>query len=520
MCVEFQNSVILTKPTVLVICVDSYADQIYKNIHTAIITNKEIEKKMYKNKINRHLSVLFIGIDSISRLNLLRSLPKTHTFLNENKFIEFKGYNKINDNTFPNLMAILTGMNQTRIFELCDPTVIPMGEVERCNLIWKDYRDSGFVTSYAEDEADMNTFNLLKKGFKDEPTDYYYRSYIYSTEQYLKWTMVDDMRYCTGPESAGERILNIARDFASTFKNHSNFGFFWMNSFSHNQLSSSSRMDEKIVDFLKDLQTNNIFENSIVLFISDHGLRFGKYLYTYTGWLEERLPAFYISLPTWFKEQYPNKFTNLLKNTNKLTTPYDLHMTFQDVLVLAGKNYTIKKSDACPNCKSLFEEIKDDRSCEDASIPRHYCTCHGYFTIPTQNLLVQEAANFILNEVHKTILTNDGDFELCHHYKISKMISAGISNYKEVSRMDKLYFLITFETFPEAVFQGTVSIQMNVSSPKFKIEGSVSRLDIYKKKSWCVGNTTLKKYCYCQGTWQYLCSIVNSIRKSISNYLF
>lgn len=44
---------------------------------------------------DRPLSVLMIGIDSISRLNLIRAMPNTAQYLYDTGWFELKGYNKV-----------------------------------------------------------------------------------------------------------------------------------------------------------------------------------------------------------------------------------------------------------------------------------------------------------------------------------------------------------------------------------------------------------------------------------------
>lgn len=43
-------------------------------------------------------SVLMIGIDSISRVNLIRAMPKTARYLYENEWFEMSGFNKVSSN--------------------------------------------------------------------------------------------------------------------------------------------------------------------------------------------------------------------------------------------------------------------------------------------------------------------------------------------------------------------------------------------------------------------------------------
>lgn len=88
---------------------NSSNEMVYENVHASVLINDKVKKKMRSWNNTRPLSILLIGIDSISRLNFARSLPKTFRYVEKRKWISLKGYNKMDDNTFPNVMAILTG---------------------------------------------------------------------------------------------------------------------------------------------------------------------------------------------------------------------------------------------------------------------------------------------------------------------------------------------------------------------------------------------------------------------------
>lgn len=67
------------------------------------------------------------------------------------------------DNTFPNLMAVMTGLNQSDAYSVCEPT--KPGKLDECPFVWHDFREAGYATSYAEDEVSISTFNYRKEGF-------------------------------------------------------------------------------------------------------------------------------------------------------------------------------------------------------------------------------------------------------------------------------------------------------------------------------------------------------------------
>ena len=57
--------------------------------------NTEITNKSGITNFTSPPSVLIVGIDSISRLHMFRSLPKTKQFLADNDFVEMKGYTRL-----------------------------------------------------------------------------------------------------------------------------------------------------------------------------------------------------------------------------------------------------------------------------------------------------------------------------------------------------------------------------------------------------------------------------------------
>lgn len=131
----------------------------------------------------------------------------------------------------------------------------------------------------------------------------------------------------------------------------------------------------KIKFYLEELETRGILNNSAVIFFSDHGLRFGPVRQLMVGWFEERLPFMFIWLPSWFKRQHPEIVQNLKINRNRLTNPYDIHMTLKQVLELSGRVENLPPASSCPECRSIFKETVFNRSCSSAAIAAHWCAC-------------------------------------------------------------------------------------------------------------------------------------------------
>jgi hypothetical protein len=83
------------------------------------------------------------------------------------------GYNKVGDNTFPNLIPLLTGMSAHELARACYPN--HKTKLDACPFIWKHFAAAGYRTAFGEDFPDIATFNYHKIGFVEQPVDYYAR---------------------------------------------------------------------------------------------------------------------------------------------------------------------------------------------------------------------------------------------------------------------------------------------------------------------------------------------------------
>ncbi|KAK0090381.1 hypothetical protein PV326_004149, partial [Microctonus aethiopoides] len=165
-CVDFENTVLLPMDleTVMVSCRVNKPIRrikkriIYENIH-AIVNSLKIQRSENKfasmndkfHHDHKKMSILILGLDSVSRLNFLRSLPNTDKYLRETGWFNLKGYNKIGLNTFPNLMALLTGQDIETVNAKCHVNE-PYG-LDNCPFIWHNFKNAGYVTGHGEDDT-------------------------------------------------------------------------------------------------------------------------------------------------------------------------------------------------------------------------------------------------------------------------------------------------------------------------------------------------------------------------------
>ena len=131
------------------------------------------------------------------------------------KAVELRGYGRVGDNTYPNVMALLTGMLANER---------PNGKIDNVPLLWSPFAEAGYRTLFAEDSMIENhIFNIAVDGQNDPggfskiPTDYYHRTMSVAQRDNLeaasKWFFGPS---CVGPNHETELILNwVSSEYAS-----------------------------------------------------------------------------------------------------------------------------------------------------------------------------------------------------------------------------------------------------------------------------------------------------------------
>ncbi|XP_039494201.1 uncharacterized protein LOC120453520 [Drosophila santomea] len=435
----------------------------------------------------RRPSVLLWGIDSISRMTLELTMPRMFEYLNSQHWFELQGYNKMGDNTFPNLMAILTGFNKTYANARCHPDKVR--GLDACPFIWKDFKDKGYTTAFAEDWSKFSTFDYSSRGFFNPPTDVYGRPLVLAVEKELRMTQQGQMPYCLGRRPASEYIYDLGVQFTKVNRNSSFFGMFWTNTFSHNDFSMPSAMDERMVKYMRTLDKNGIMDNTIIIFFSDHGARFGPLRKLDSGFVEERLPFIYIRVPRWIREKYPKLLRNLQVNRNRLASPYDIHATLRHILELDTPKDKLPRPEGCSTCHSVFEEVDWSRNCSQAGIEEHWCTCDSLSEVSTTDSSARSMSTQLVESINKYVASKKGA-ERCRRLKLSRIFSVQ-------RRGNSNRYLIQLSVQPgDALFEATV--EWDTSARRIPVQmPSISRLNIYAGKSGCSSVKETRKYCIC-----------------------
>lgn len=125
-----------------------------------------------------------------------------------------------------------------------------------------------------------------------------------------------------------QNYYDYVYDFVSAMniRKQKYFAFTFMARLTHDYLNHAGYADPIVANLLNRLFANNLLSNTVLIFFSDHGLRYGKIRETLSGKLEERLPFMHIYLPPNMRNDY------IALNQHRLTSPFDIHATLMHII--------------------------------------------------------------------------------------------------------------------------------------------------------------------------------------------
>lgn len=488
----------------------------YSNTHACIAPQLQGVQTKHSHSSD-NFNVLMLGFDSLSRQMFMRLLPQTHKYFTDvlgGSLLE--GYNIVGDGTTQALMPLLTGKRETEIPETRRGKPGARHVDEFLEFVWKRYEEKGYVTQWAEDMVHISAFNLRLLGFKKQPVIHYMRPFYLASER--KKTIFSFLqtspKFCLGSKSTYEVYVDWLKEVIETYRGRNFFSAGFISSYTHDNNKDAMMIDDQNVDFLKYLITHNIIDNTFVIIMSDHGLRFGEFRMTEQGKLEERMPYFGIFVPRRFRELYPSKYQTFLKNTGRLIVPSDIHETLLDII---NEKSDFSETEIKRSVYSLFSPIPETRTCADAGIDPHWCACLKTNALSVDDKKVMRATHKVVSVINE--LMQDYASK-CHELSLSKIIKAvslgtdeNVLKFKKSADRDGriadlgdnfsreiIHFVITFETIPRfAVFEASVS--MNEKTGDIVVpEKEISRLNSYGDAPRCIEklNPALRPYCVCR----------------------
>ncbi|KAI0240983.1 hypothetical protein LSAT2_003885, partial [Lamellibrachia satsuma] len=455
------------------------------------------------------LNVLMIGFDSVSRLTWMRNLPKTYDYLVKVLgAVVLEGYNIVGDATTAALLPMFTGKHELELPE-SRRRVKGAKPIDGLPWIWKEYKKLGYVTQWAEDCHDIGAFTLRLSGFKDQPVDHYMRTYYLEAENLRR----NSKRLCTGSLPRHVVFLNYARDLYRTYPARTRkFSFMFHTELTHGQINTLQVADDDIVDFLKDMNQSGRLNDTVLIMMSDHGPRFSYGRETVQGKHEERNPFMSFRFPPSFDKNHPEAMKNLRTNGQRLSTPFDIHATLRDIVDYSA----VLRGDVKQRAISLLSEIPETRTCAQAAVAPHWCTCLTWTSVDVGDEMVKKAAAKLLATINSL---TESQRERCEKLSLVEVTHAvrytpneDVLKYKGGADYDKyepdltdtmtanyILYQVTITTKPGfGQYEGTVTHQLEEDTFESR-EREISRINKYGKQAQCVVHELphLRKYCYC-----------------------
>ena len=347
-------------------------------------------------------------------------------------------------------------------------------------------------------------FSYLRKGFRYRPTSFYGRPlWVRKYNGFFKF-----QTDCKRGRHVYKTLIKLNDLFLKQMNNQKNKNLpFFLNSFlgeyTHDDLALPTYLDEALYKMLKTYEKNGYFDNTLLVFYSDHGNRLSKYAYeTEMGKKERKMPFLSIRMPNQLlKTDY---YFNLKNNRNRLVSFFDVYQTLRQFLHI-NANYTKKlnRTQFSLNNKdvrnlrgiSLFEKIPVIRSCSEALIPDNYCAClersntsEEYFK-KEFNLKFSNVVDFTLDYVNN--ITSEIR-NRCVPYILDRI---KFVTSIQVPKKNRFKFVVIFQP-GDAWFESTVEIDRERNS-SLSIYGKVIRLSLYGDQSYCVSDSFHKSYCFC-----------------------
>ncbi|RUS79191.1 hypothetical protein EGW08_013049 [Elysia chlorotica] len=467
--------------------------------------NEQIYDDSYKVHIDKNspletLSILMIGIDGFSKQHFTRSMPKTRDFLlKELGALEMHKHNKLGYSTSPNVVPLLTGRTNEEFAADSKWQFQTHGSMDQINaaFAWSDARRLGYRTALVFDQVTVTAFHYERQGFNKKPVDHYLRPIVLESE---KDTLIrTPNKNCYGDEAEVSKlydyILQLFHHYNSTNTNRTPFfAYSFLARLTHNDYNMAFSGDHLYLKLLKDLRATNALNNTVIIWFSDHGERFGALRNTYTGEMETNTPYLFFVFPPWFEKKYPDLIRMLRINQNRLTSHFDTYATLQDLLNFKG--VVGPKGKLTERSISLFREIPVYRTCPHAQIPWEYCAC--FSSPPSQANIPVGLADYMGGILKEGVMSKLKKKEQC-----SKLSVRTVQKVVEEKATEKgaqpgfRYFIVSITTIPgEAQFEAKMSFDLG--SNRVKVVGEIDRKNSYQGQADCVDTEELKKYCYCE----------------------
>ncbi|XP_016973871.1 uncharacterized protein LOC108040775 [Drosophila rhopaloa] len=419
--------------------------------------NQNILMKTRKNQPN----VVLFGFNGMTEEYFQSILKEIHG--SKKTLYEMNKYGRNGENENQNLIAFLFGYGQS--------TQEILNSNHSSRYILKRFKNKGYLTAFAEDIKLTNNFPFE---FQKQPADFYLGPLLKAIADNVP---LQNETHNLPQGLSSNFVFDYGHQFFKRYLHSSQpfFGFFWT---STSEIQQNKR---NFVEYIKRFKKLGLFRESIVIFFSDHVCK----------------PMLFFWLPISIRKRYPGIIQNLTKNKNRVTSPFDLYLTLQNILELGGKiTQNRTQPVGCPTCRSLFEELPVNRTCQEAGISENNCECANSVRLPQKDPLNLSLGTFLVKSLNQ-YLRNNQLMDRCEEFTLKSVES--VYQIKTNFRSELDNYKVQFITQPKSsIFFATVEytpVSRNIESAAVR---SFHRFYKDASESKCVTMEEFKKVCLCK----------------------
>ena len=478
-----------------------------------------VEKKKIINRAKQSIkkaplpyNVAFIMLDSQSKSNVIRKLPKIYDYLNKDKntFI-FDGQSIVGDGTTAQLSAMLAGALEWELPE-SRRGFAGARPIDNWPFIFKNLTSHGYVTFFSEDEALFGAFNYRLHGFTKPPVDHYPRPFWLASKLGYYFQGV-----CHGDVSIAKRSFDYAASFYDSYKGIPKFSLTVLSAMVHNDLNKVENVQDDLLALIKIMEKKGQLKDTFLIIFGDHGARLSEFRNTLTGKLEERLPFLSVTLPDKLVKKFPSIATAMEHNTKVLTSYFDIHATLQHL-------FTYPTQPDVSRGQSLFNKIDPrTRTCGTAGVKEHWCPCLQFTEENKTSEKIIKMAKTVVEFINKNITGIISEAkEKCAKFELHEVQRAGrkipneaVQRFKQTNQNSKCIecevvfdneasldqHSIDYETvFSVKPGKGLFEASVTVTNDEIVVNREISRINRYGDQPKCIQDKypLLRKYCYCR----------------------
>ena len=316
--------------------------------------------------------VMLLVIDSYSRKHFYRKMPLTAAYLNslnhgsQYKVFDFKLHNIIGGNSVANQIPILSLKPSIDDFN-------PNQDFTGNSSLWSVFKSKGFMTYFGfEDCDDSFPRKIGRMPRVDHTTNQFYCAVYKFTD--CRMSKSSQKQRCIGPHMSHYYLLNYTYQFTNAYLKANQWLYLHLSAAHEASGQHAETLDSDLRDYLKTyLEVYSHSHEVMIMVEADHGMRYGDWYSDIQAFQENRLPVFFVIGSRKVLDEIPGVYDTLRHNSYRLNSKLDMRRTMLYLAELPYKQVTLPKEFDAVN---LFtEKIRDNRTCEEISIPAWHCSC-------------------------------------------------------------------------------------------------------------------------------------------------